>query len=210
MAGAYILGLSAWAVLGLGFLLVDDLSAAQLFRTVTYLLALGSLALAVRAFGLGQGAVWELAVPVILSLGLLVAAMPRSLLVVLAAVAAAAWLVRRTSPAGDRRELPVSATTIAYLLGSCAWGLVGLFFLVTGPDEDASQGCDLLDCFGGLGDELFWYMVLFPPFVLLSLGGVAVAARAMWVYGWSRADLGALAVSASGPAIYAGLALAYG
>jgi hypothetical protein len=130
--------------------------------------------------------------------------------VVLAVVALGSWLVSRAAPAGGPRELLVSATTIAYVLGGCAWGLVGLFFLFTGPDEQASQGCDLLDCFGGLGDELFWYMVLFPPFVLLSLGGAAIAARALWVQGWSRADLGALALSASGPALYAGLALAYG
>jgi hypothetical protein len=51
---------------------------------------------------------------------------------------------------------------------------------------------------------------LAPPFFLLSLGGVAVAARAIWVYGWSLADLGALALSGSGPAIYAALALQYG
>jgi hypothetical protein len=209
-AGAYILGLSSWMSLGLGFLLTDGVSAAQLSRTITYLLALGSLALAVRAFRFGEATLQALAVPVLLSLGLLLVAMPRSLLVLLAVVVVGSWLVRRATPAGDRRELPVNATTIAYILGAGAWGLVALFFLLTGPDENASQGCDLLDCFGGLGDELFWFMVLFPPFVLLSLGGVALATRALWVYGWSRADLGALALSASGPAVYAALALGYG
>jgi hypothetical protein len=211
VAGAYILGLSAWAVLGLGFLFTDDLSAGQLFRTVAYLLALGSLALAVRELRAREAPLHELAVPVFLSLGLLVVAMPRGLFVLLAVVALGSWLVRRTSPSTrDRRELRVGPTTIAYILGGCAWGLVGLFFLFTGSDEEASQGCNLIDCFGGLGDELFWYAVLFPPFVLLSLGGVAIAARALWVFGWSRADLGALLLSASGPAIYAGLAVAYG
>jgi hypothetical protein len=204
-AGTYILGLSAWAALGAVYVMGGPFGWA-----LACLLALGSLLLTARALRDGEAAVPTLAAPVLSAVALLYFTVPRGMLVVLLLGFVGWWLLVRFPAVAGRGELPISATTAAYLLGACAWGLVGLYFLLIDSEDQSSQGCGGFVCLEGLGDEIYWFTVLAPPFFLLSLAGVAVAAGALWRYGWSTMNFGALALAGSGPAIYAWLAHAYG
>lgn len=201
-AGAYIAALSAWALLGVAYL-----GGGPIAWAAACVVTFGSVVLALRAFRDGEAGIPTVAAPICSTVALLYVAVPSDVLFVIL-LGFVAWL--SVGIPGRAPRIPISATMGAYILGGCAWILVGVFFLMTSPDEEASHGCDLIDCFGGLGDEIFWYVTLAPAFFVLSLAGVGVAARVLWRYGWSTAAFGALALSGSGPAIYAMLAFSYG
>jgi hypothetical protein len=203
-AGAYILGLSAWAALGAGYLLGGPLG--WLFAC---LLAAFSVRLALRAFQEGEAMVPALVAPVASAAVLFYLFLPRWIAFPALVVFLGWWLATRL-PRTASGTVGVSSSTVAYVLGLCAWGLVGLYFLPIDPSNNTEECGSGFLCLGGLGDEIYWFTVLAPPFFLLSLAGVTVAAGALWRHGWSSLNFGALAVAGSGPAIYAALALRYG
>jgi hypothetical protein len=106
--------------------------------------------------------------------------------------------------------LPISALTGAYLASGTAWLLVLAYAILTRSPEDSSGGCDLLDCVGSAGDEIFYFLVLGPPFFALSLLGAGLAIRAFRVGEPAAAVLPAFALSAAGPTAYAFMAAIYG
>jgi hypothetical protein len=195
-AGAYALALGAWAAAGLAYL--SGVSGAWL---VVFVLVLVSLQAAFRAWGEGEIGIPAAAGPFASGAAVLYLTVPDSLRVFVFGVGLVC-LAFRLPRRGPQIPLPFSHATGAFILGACAWACVGLFFLLTDSSGEESQGCDLIDCFGGLGDEIFWWVTLAPVFFVTALAGVGVAARGIHVYGWSLANLGAMAFAGSGPLVY--------